>query len=257
MIAGLSHDELLHEVLVAPRDARGDFPDTEVIDRPGWFSILTPSFRQGGLNEVSFSQIDADVDAVIDATIARYESHGLRFRWAIPPGTRPADLGERLRLRGMTEERSALMVAAIADLRIAPPDDITVSLVDDTNLEAYCETNAAGWSVDPAPLIAFQRHLFATSRDTHFCFIAEQGGRPVAAANYAALGRSAYFMGAVVLPEFRGRGAYRALLAARLRHAAGRGIPLVTTQARLTTSAPILATLGFTKIGEMSMFFNR
>jgi GNAT superfamily N-acetyltransferase len=257
MIAGFTHDELLHELLVAPRGARGDFPDTEVIDRPGWFQILTPSFRQGGLNEVSFAQIDGDVDAVIDATLARYESLGLRFRWAIPPGTRPADLGERLRKRGMTEETSILMVAAIADVHIAPPPDITVVPVDLGNLEAYAETNAAGWGVDPAPMIAFNRHLLANPTGIHHSFLAYQDGRPVAAANYAALGRSAYFMGGVVLPEFRGRGAYRALLAARLDHAAARGIPLATTHARRTTSAPILAALGFQQIGELPMFFNR
>jgi GNAT superfamily N-acetyltransferase len=257
MIAGLSPEELLHEVLVVTRTTRGDYPGTEVIDRPGWFQIITPSFRQGGLNEVSFSQIDDDIDATIDATLARYESLGLRFRWAIAPGTRPADLPERLRARGLKEERCALMVAALADLRVDSPPDITVLPVDDRNVETYCETNAAGWNVDPAPMLAFHRHLLADPRNNNFCFIAYHDGRPVAAANYADLGRSAYFMGAVVHPEHRGRGAYRALLAARLRHAGARGIPLVTTQARATTSAPILAALGFTKIGELPLFFNR
>lgn len=257
MIAGFTHDELLHELLVAPRGARGDYPDSEVIDRPDWFQIITPSFRQGGLNEVSFAQIDGDVDAVIDATIARYESLGIRFRWSVPPDSRPADLGERLRKRGMTEDVSILMAAAIADLKIDPPPDITVVPVDLDNVETYAETNAAGWGADPAPMIAFTRHLLHNPTGIHHNFLATIDGRPVAAANYAALGRSAFFMGGVVLPEFRGRGAYRALLAARLSHAAARGIPLVTTHARRTTSAPILAALGFTQIGELPMFFNR
>lgn len=257
MIPGYTREELLHEVLVVPRGARGDYPGSELIDRPDWFQIITPSFRQGGLNEVSFAQIDDDIDAVIDATLARYESLGLRFRWVITPDTRPADLAERLKRRGMKEERTALMVAALDELRIDPPPDITVSLVDASNAEAYVATNAAGWDVDPAPMLEFHRHLLATPNNPNHCFIAEQGGQPVGAANYAALGRSAYFMGGVVLPEFRGRGVYRALLAARLRHAAARGLKLVTTQARLTTSAPILAALGFHKLGEIPMLFNR
>lgn len=257
MIAGFTHDELLHELLVAPRAARGNYPDSEIIDRPDWFQITTPSFRQGGLNEVSFAQIDRDVDAVIDATLARYDALGIRFRWAVPPDSRPADLGERLRKRGMIEETSFLMVAALAELTIAPPPDVTVVLVDLDNVETYAEINAAGWGADPGPMIAFNRYLLANPTGIHHSFIAYIGDRPVATANYAALPRSAYFMGGVVLPEFRGRGVYRALLAARLQHAAAREIPLVTTQARPTTSAPILAALGFTKIGEMPMFFNR
>jgi GNAT superfamily N-acetyltransferase len=258
MIAGFTHEELLHELLVAPRGARGDYPGSEIIDRPDWFQIITPSFRQGGLNEVSFAQIDGDVDAVIDATLARYDSLGIRFRWAVPADSRPADLGERLRKRGMTEETSILMAAAIADLKkITPPPDITVVPVDLGNVETFAETNAAGWGVDPAPMIAFNRYLLANPANINHGFLAFIDGRPVAAANYAALARSAYFMGGVVLPEFRGRGAYRALLAARLDHAAARGIPLATTQARPTTSAPILAALGFHKIGELPMFFNR
>lgn len=256
MIAGFTREQLLHELLVAPRGARGDYPGSEIIERPDWFQIITPSFRQGGLNEVSFAQIDDDIDATIDATIARYASLGLRFRWAVTPDSRPADLGERLARRGLTAEPSALMVAATADLHIDPPADITVSLVDAGNLETYVAINAAGWGVDPGPMLDFHRHLLAHPGGINHCFLAEHDGRPVGAANYAALERSAYFMGAVVLPEHRGRGVYRALLAARLRHAAARGLPLVTTQARLTTSAPILAALGFHKLGEMPMYFN-
>ena len=63
-------------------------------------------------------------------------------------------------------------------------------------------------------------------------------------------------MGAVVLPEHRSRGAYRSLLAARLRHAAARGIAVAVTYARPTTSAPILRRLGFTPLLELPMFFN-
>ena len=66
--------------------------------------------------------------------------------------------------------------------------------------------------------------------------------------------RSAYLVGGVVLPAFRGRGVYRALIAARLRHARAAGVAVVTTQARAATSAPILARLGFVALVECESF---
>jgi GNAT superfamily N-acetyltransferase len=55
----------------------------------------------------------------------------------------------------------------------------------------------------------------------------------------------AYLLATQVLEPFRGRGAYRALVAARLTFLAARGITLAVTHARAATSAPILAHLGF------------
>ena len=52
-----------------------------------------------------------------------------------------------------------------------------------------------------------------------------------------------------MLPEARGKGAYQALVDARLRYAAAQGIPLATSQAKADTSAPILERLGFRQEG--------
>lgn len=57
--------------------------------------------------------------------------------------------------------------------------------------------------------------------------------------------RSIYMMGGVVLPAFRGRGLYRALVDARLALARQRGIELATSLAKSDTSAPILERMGF------------
>lgn len=257
LLAGLTHDELLHEALVQPRHARADYPDTRVVERPGWFQILTPSFRTGGLNEVAGAQLsDDEADAVIARTLAEYAAHDIRFRWIVTPDSRPRDLGERLARHGMSVEQVQVMVAAVADLSVEPPPDIEVVEVGPAELDTYVDTVAAGWSTDPEPLRAYQRFLFAAP-GPHHCFLALQGGRPVGAANHAAFARSAFFMGAVVLPAHRGRGVYRALLAARLRHVAAAGLRVVTTHARAATSAPILARLGFTTLLELPYYFNR
>jgi hypothetical protein len=58
--------------------------------------------------------------------------------------------------------------------------------------------------------------------------------------------------GGAVLPEARGRGAYRALVRARWEHAAERGTPLLVVQAG-AMSGPVLTKLGFESHGELSL----
>jgi predicted acetyltransferase len=52
-------------------------------------------------------------------------------------------------------------------------------------------------------------------------------------------------IGAVVLDQFRGRGAYKKLIQARLADLQRAGISFAVTQARAATSAPILERMGF------------
>ena len=63
-------------------------------------------------------------------------------------------------------------------------------------------------------------------------------------------------MGAVVLPEARRQGVYRALVHARWRHAAERGTPTLVVQAG-AMSAPVLDGLGFVRHGELRLFVDR
>src|SRR5690606_31002555 len=104
---------------------------TEVIERPGWLQLITPSFRLGGLNEVVYAQLDEhDADAVIDAAIARYRELGLRFRWTVTPECRPADLATRLEQRGFVRIELVAMVREVGELSEHDDPDITVEIVD-------------------------------------------------------------------------------------------------------------------------------
>lgn len=61
-------------------------------------------------------------------------------------------------------------------------------------------------------------------------------------------------MGGVVLPSYRGRGLYRALVHARLAHARARGIAIATSHAREATSAPILEAIGFETVCRFPLY---
>ncbi|MGH3102662.1 MAG: GNAT family N-acetyltransferase, partial [Gaiellaceae bacterium] len=58
------------------------------------------------------------------------------------------------------------------------------------------------------------------------------------------------------LPNARGRGAYRALVAARWAAAVARGTPALITQAG-AMSRPILNRLGFRELAEIRIFLDR
>ena len=62
--------------------------------------------------------------------------------------------------------------------------------------------------------------------------------------------------GAAVLPEARGRGAYRALVRARWEDAAARGTPVLVTQAG-RMSAPILLRAGFEEVARIHILIDR
>ena len=242
MLPAMSRAEILREIVESPREAFVPLPDLQVIDRPGWRQLLTPSLKKGGLNEVSFAQLDeADADRVIDETIAQYRAHGCVFRWRVGPDSSP-HLGARLAARGLPHTRSAGMARATA-MEVALDPRITVERVDASNVDAYTRTTAAGWDMDPGPLAPVNDA--ALRARTHRLFLARYDGEPVATAAAALFARSIYLMGGVTLAPARGRGVYKALVAARLAVAREQGVALATSHARLETSAPILERLGF------------
>jgi GNAT superfamily N-acetyltransferase len=251
--SGYTADEILHEVLQCPRNAYVALPDLRVIERPGWKQLVTPSFARGGFNEVAYARLDeADADRVIAETIEQYRAAGIAFRWTVGPDSAPADLAARLARTGMTATSSAGMARATL-----PPGAsalVEVSAVDACTVDAFTHVMAAGWGSDPGPLATAHAAVLADGARRHRLFLASVDGEPAGAASYVAFPRAAYLLGAVVLEPFRRRGVYRALVAARLADARAQGIELATTMARLDTSAPLLAKLGFVEICRFTTF---
>jgi len=75
-------------------------------------------------------------------------------------------------------------------------------------------------------------------------------GEPAAGGGCRIVGQVARLWGAGTRPAFRGRGAYRALLAARIALARDHGATLALVKGRAETSGPILQRAGFTPYGE-------
>jgi GNAT superfamily N-acetyltransferase len=256
-----AHDEAsetmidpLHEVMVVTRDAFVPLPDMQIDHRPGWSQLTTPSFSAGSLNGITWAVLDEETaDARIDEAIAGYRRLGLKFRWTVGPDSRPLDLPERLARKGLVRAEVRGMAAPTAGGPPLPPG-VTVEEITSETVDLFDRVMAEGWEMDLGPLAGYHRALLAEPARTNRLFLARVDGQPAAVSTYVAFPRSAYLMGAVVLPPFRGRGVYRGLVGARLRHAAARGLTLATTQAREETSAPILERLGFETVVRFASF---
>lgn len=252
----MASGEILAEILERPRRAFVPLPDLQMIERPGWRQIVTPSVKRGGFNEVSLAQLDErDADAVIDATIAHYRTLGCRFVWRVGPDSAPADLAARLARRGLVHG-VGLGMARSTDFA---GDPTGVEEVDATTVDVYTRVLAEGWGTLPIAAanelaVRADRRAPSDAAPAPHLFLARVAGEPAAAASSMLFARSVYLIGGVTLERFRGRGAYRALIAARLAHARARGIALAITIARAGTSAPILERLGFAAICRFDSF---
>ena len=111
-------------------------------------------------------------------------------------------------------------------------------------------TSALAWGYPP-PLEEDIDRTFA--RSTEGYFIGCWDGAPAGAGGYGLVGDVARLWGTAVVPEFRGRGVYRALVHARMADARGRGARLALVHAR-PTSSPILQRLGFTVYGQQKVW---
>jgi hypothetical protein len=86
-------------------------------------------------------------------------------------------------------------------------------------------------------------------------YLAYVDGEPVARGSASFSEHAVALFGGSTLPEARGRGAYRALVAARWQDAVGRGTPALVTQAS-PMSRPILEQLGFRELCEIRILLD-
>jgi GNAT superfamily N-acetyltransferase len=130
-------------------------------------------------------------------------------------GYRPIELTSVMH-QPVDPERLAARATEVRARRIAPGEEAL-----------WTETAARGWGEIPelGDFVRDMGRVSTTARGVH-CFLAELEGTPVAAGALSVHEGVALFAGASTIPEWRGRGAQAALLAARLRFAAEQGCDL-------------------------------
>ncbi len=242
----------LEAALQAPRVRAYVRDDTRIIERPGWYQVITPSARSY-LNEVLLSRLEPDdAERIIDETIAMYRAHNIQMKWNVDPQTRPADLGERLRRRGF--ESVPLRAMGIdTSASLAESAGVTISEADASSVGDFVRTTLRGWAMAEDQVdVEIRLHdalLTAVPRLVHF-FGAKIDGEWAGTAVLIVRDGYGYLVGAQVLESARERGVYRALVAARLACLRDRGFGYAVTHARESSSAPILEHIGFETLYE-------
>jgi ribosomal protein S18 acetylase RimI-like enzyme len=211
-------------------------------DAPGWSVAQRFRFRAAELD---------DVRAEIHAQLR--ERGRTACTWEVGTHATPDDLVERLYALGLVDdEPTALAVGMVLDREpAAPPEGVEIRRVE--NDEDLHEADRIAAVAFGGPTPTTRRYV---PEPNHAVYLAFVDGRPAAraSASFGALG--ATFFGGATLPEARGRGAYRALVAARWEDAVARGTPRVVTQAG-PMSRPILAALGFREVCEIRILVDR
>lgn len=192
--------------------------------------------------------------AELDRLIARqrdfFAARGEAVEWKTRGHDHPADLPDRLRAAGFVpEERETVVIGRAEEMTADPvlPDGVVLRQVTaDADMRGIADLESAVWGQDWGWLGDDLIARVAAAPTEVVVMLAEADGRVVSAAwlvvrtgtDFAGL------WGGSTLKEWRGRGIYRALVAARANIAAARGIRYLQVDAS-DDSAPILRRLGF------------
>lgn len=230
-----------------PRDCEQEKTHLQLVRYPQRFG--------GG---VRGSQVDSAVDGatVLDHAIDRTRAWGeSQLTFWTNASDRP-DLEDELRRRGAEHVDTVTVFAlAIDELEIDVPDDATAEIV--RTLEQVREVdsiNVPVWEQSPLDDHGLQVELdevvSALASGEGVRVLGRLDGEAVSTGGCTIVDGFARLWGAATLKRARGRGAYRAVLAERLRASAELGATTALVKGRVATSAPILARVGFAIHGD-------
>jgi GNAT superfamily N-acetyltransferase len=246
------------ELLAAYDALRERVPDPlpagVTVERDGPVHRYT-GFAHGGF--VGYRDLGGVDGTELDALIARQRDHfaarGEKVEWKLHEHDAPADLADHLRAAGFQpDERETVVIGPVAALAVEPlpPPGVTLREVReradlrrmedlheaiwDDRMEGYAEDLARDLEADPERQVL----VFAEVGELLVCAarVVFEGGTPFAT-----------LWGGGTLPEWRGRGIYRAVVAYRAQLAAARGYRYLQVDAS-DDSRPILQRLGMVAV---------
>lgn len=209
-----------------------------------------------GEGMILYSNLNVNnAEAVIQEEIAHFERRGCDFSWVVFRHDRPADLKERLLAHGfISEAPEEIMVLEIDDLSPLPmkPVGFDVRKISDIDkIDDILSIRQQVWQGDYSSMAQALSKRLTEAPESLALYVAYVDGKPASTAqiSFYQNGNFAGLVKAATLPAYRGRGLYRALVAARVREAKRRGVRFVDADAS-PMSQPILRKLGFESLTE-------
>lgn len=212
-------------------------------DAPGW--NVAQRFRLQG----------DEVEQVVEEVRGIVRGRGRRaLTWEVGSSATPPDLADRLLALGMVDDRDPLAIGMVlTDPPEDAPPDVEVRRVEsEDELREASRIAAIGFGMDPDDVGVEDPEPPIPGIETYLAYV---DGRPVARGTAAFSEHGVTLFGGATLPEARGRGAYRALVAARWDDAVAAGKPALVTQAG-AMSRPILQRLGFREVCEIRILLD-
>ncbi|RKS06260.1 acetyltransferase (GNAT) family protein [Nocardiopsis sp. Huas11] len=230
-------------------EAEWDGPALRITGQHRGMVGLAPGARVAG----------ADLDRLIVRQRDLFAARGEAVEWKAYGHDLPEDLPDRLRAAGFVpQERETVMVGLAAELAVdaPPPEGVVVRRVTGTHdLRRIADLKSAVWGDDGSWLVEHLAAMIAADPDGTVVLTAEAAGEVVCAAwlEFVPGTEFAGLWGGSTLPAWRGRGIYRALVAARARTAVERGTRFLQVDAS-DESAPILRRLGLRPVTTTTPF---
>lgn len=220
-----------------------------------------PFAEAGGAHRMRF---DPDsVEGRVEAVRTWFRDQGREeFVWWVGPSTTPPDLEARLLGDGAVPWRDGVVASMLTEQPPPQAPEIGVRRVEafeDFVVARELAWTVAGFTAEQADEIRetlpekWERRIRS---DEGAAYLAYVDGEPVASADMLFLPFAGFLSGASTLPEYRGRGIYRALVRVRWDEAALRGTPaLIVGAGRM--SRPILERIGFRAVAEQHLLLDR
>lgn len=222
----------------------------------GALQLVRYPARLGG--GVRASQVDSTDDAatVLDHAIARTREWGESQLTFWTNASDEPDLESELRRRGAEHiDTVAVFARPVDELAVAVPSGVTAEVV--RTLEQVREVDAINvpvWEqapLDDAELADELAEVLSGLADGEGVrVLGRLDGEAVSTGGCTIIDGFTRLWGAATLERARGHGAYRAVLAERLRASAELGAVTALVKGRLSTSAPILERTGLRHYGD-------
>ena len=238
-------------------------PGIEIVDTARYRLTLQPDFPIAGPNHVSWIRCRPDqAGEVISEARAIFRAHRLPFMWTLDPHTEPPDFASQLAAHGVYpdphDEEVAVMALPIEAAVESPPipgleildalrDLATFRKADAAASEAFMSDD--GGDAPERVAMLERRRLNMRAAGNRVLLLAMVDGEPAGAGGLTLHPPAgAIINGGSVRPAFRGRGVYRAMVAARLEIARRSGVEGLAVWGG-AMSRPILDRLGFEQVG--------
>jgi hypothetical protein len=236
------------------RERRSLCRDGEVIEVLPNVTRLRPA--DGAYHAVVYASLTPGrVDAEIAEQLAHYRRLGAAFEWKVYSHDRQADLLARLSSAGFTVgAKEAVLVLDLCDPPAWIGEDAPVEVLRVRNAEEVALFRAAAEEIfgkDYGNTAGQFERAIRDGSTQHLAYYALVDGVAASIGRLYTHPASAFggLYGGGTRPAFRGRGLYRALVAARARDAAAPGARYLIVDA-LPTSRPILQRLGFQHVAD-------